>query len=329
MKQLFNNYLRCLFFIFSFVLILVFLSGNIQYVFAKDSEKTKTETDLRKQSVSPVPRVKEVEILNLRKKIGIAVVENNTGFVLPVFDASFYNNLVEALNKRCEECVFIKPEDDNYPDFFTKLPRHSSFIIKSDFFKKASVENGFNAVVFFSVAGIFIEKEEKGFAWFKDVQNMVNFQMYISVYDTVSGAKIYDEGFEKKIDIEKTELDLVLSEKTIDKLLLVEPVEKIIEKISKPVCEALNNVPWQGRISSVSDNRVFLSSGEDSGLAPGNILDVFDIKVIEGFEGQKFYAPGNKAGEIQIEKVYRDSSECICVSGINIKAENIVKPITK
>ena len=305
------------------------LKGNaviLPDVLAVDLEKPKADSAPIPQTVLPVARVKEVGTGELKKKVGVLVIENKTPFALPVFDMSFYNNMVEAISKTCKRCVFIKPGDKDYPDFFTTVPKDSSFGIDSLFLKKISKELGFNDIIFVSVLGVFFEKEDRGMMWFKNVQNVMNIQLLVSVYDTVVGAKIYDVGFENKIDIDETALDLILADKIIDKSILIEPVEKIVAQINKPVGELLNAIPWQGRIISVSEeSNIILSSGHDAGLVPGNIFDVFDMKIIEGFQGQAFYMPGDKTGEIQIKKVYQDSSMAVLVSGTDAKAGSLVR----
>jgi hypothetical protein len=254
------------------------------------------------------------------------VIGNHTAFDLPVFDDSFYQHLVDAINKRCNRCVFTKPGDNDYPDFLTTLPKTSSHEIDHMSLCSSARKAGLNAVLIVSVSEIFPEKESRGMMWFKDVQHVINIHMLVSVFDTTTGSKIYNESFNKKVDIDETKFNEILSKKTIDSSTLMQPVEKIIAQMDEPVSDSLNAIPWKGSIVSVTQNSITLSSGKDAGLEPGNILDVFDVKPIEGFQGQTFYMPGDKTGEIQIKNVYPNGSEAVLISGKDVKADGFVKP---
>ena len=293
-------------------------------------EAPKSEDISNVQAVLPVAAVQAVKTVDLKKKIGVSMIGNHTVFDLPVFDDSFYQHLVDAINKRCNRCMFTKPGDNDYPDFLTALPKTSPKTSSQEIDHMAICSSarkaGLNAVLIVSVSEIFPEKESRGMMWFKKVQHVISIHMLVSVFDTTTGSKIYNESFNKKVDIDETKFNEILSKKTIDSSTLMQPVENIIARMNAPVSESLNMMPWKGSIVLVTQNSITLSSGRQAGLVPGNILDVFDVKLIEGFQGKTFYMPGNKTGEIQIKNVYPKESEAVLVSGKDVKVDNFVKP---
>jgi lipopolysaccharide export system protein LptA len=297
-----------------------------QIVSAVVPEAPKSEDISNVQAVLPVAAVQAVKTVDLKKKIGVSVIGNHTVFDLPVFDDSFYQHLVDAINKRCNRCMFTKPGDNDYPVFLTTLPKTSSQEIDHMSLCSSARKAGLNAVLIVSVSGIFPEKESRGMMWFKKVQHMISIHMLGSVFDTTTASTMYYESFNKRVDIDETTFNEILSKKTIDPSIFMQPVEKIIAQMNAPVSDSLNAMLWKGSIVSVTQNSITLSSGKDAGLEQGNIFDVFDVKIIEGFQGQTFYMPGGKTGEIQIKNVYPNGSEAVLISGKDVKVDNFVKP---
>ena len=83
---------------------------------------------------------------------------------------------------------------------------------------------------------------------------------------------------------------------------------------------------WVGYILEVSGQRVVLSAAADSGLKPGEVLDVFDNnRVIQGVDDVHFFVPGLKVGEIEVTAVFTDRVEARVLSGKVIWAGSPVK----
>ena len=70
-----------------------------------------------------------------------------------------------------------------------------------------------------------------------------------------------------------------------------------------------------------------LSSGKETGIKPGDVLQVFaDKGIIEGINDQKFFLPGLKSGEIKITATFPGRSEAVIISGENITVNSTVAP---
>ncbi len=76
---------------------------------------------------------------------------------------------------------------------------------------------------------------------------------------------------------------------------------------------------WKGYVSSVSGDKISISSGRNTGIVPGNVFEVYGNNLLEGKDGQKFYIPGPKAGVIKITAVNKESSEAVIVTGDSVK----------
>jgi hypothetical protein len=88
--------------------------------------------------------------------------------------------------------------------------------------------------------------------------------------------------------------------------LLIEIADQIGETVSDQLCDT----PWKGYITGISGDVITLSAGEDVGLAPGDVLEVYGVSgAIEGPEGQTYLLSGPKIGEIRLTGVGKDESE--------------------
>ena len=87
-------------------------------------------------------------------------------------------------------------------------------------------------------------------------------------------------------------------------------IRKRPKKISGKLCEEVTIQPWKSYITSVSGNRVSLSSGSKVGLKPGDVLEIRESEdIIAGANNQRFYIPGDKIGEIELTRVSPDRSD--------------------
>ena len=96
--------------------------------------------------------------------------------------------------------------------------------------------------------------------------------------------------------------------------------------ISEKICDKISDQPWKGFIISISGTKVVISSGRDTGIIPGDILEVYaSANTIVGLNGRKFFLPGLKSGEIKITAIYPRRSEAIIISGDNIREGSTVE----
>ena len=256
---------------------------------------------------------------DLAKKIGIAIFENKTSFKDRSYEKVFQEYLIESITDSCSDILLVKPGDAGYPDFLVKLPRNETGSIDNLSLAQLGRQSGMNAIVTGEIMGITGKEEKRGIIFFKDLRQFIYFQVKIEVYDTGTGVKLIDERYREEIEIDDLELELfkkkeVASMSEVDDVFL-----KISEEIDEKICNAINTPPWQGYITSVTENNIIISSGKKVGLVQGVVLEVFTTgEIIKGVDGHRFYMPGHKTGEVKLTAVYADSCEAVFYAGSDI-----------
>ncbi|MFC1828723.1 hypothetical protein ACFL0O_03820 [Thermodesulfobacteriota bacterium] len=264
---------------------------------------------------------------DFRKKIGVAVIDNKTGFSDGDISDRFQIHLLETLRKECPETVLLAPGDPEYPEDFIELPRMASGQVDNLALAKVGRQFGLNAIVTGSIIDIRGEEEERGFWWFKEPERFTRVQIVAEVYDTETGSKILDESFIHEIEMDELEEESMVSGKDLNLVAVNEAITHIGTEMGESICKTVDKQPWRGSIISVAENKIILSHGEKAGLKLGDILDVHENEnIIDGVSGQQFFVPGLKIGEIEIIAVYPERAEAIMVSGDDIKAGCSVRP---
>lgn len=263
----------------------------------------------------------------LKKRIGIAVFENKTSFVDQKLEESFLNNLIEGLNQFCPGLIMVKPDDHEYPGFLIDLPKQTSDLIDNFRLSKAGKQFGLNAIITSKLANISKNQKERGFWWFKKTDHYFLVEIFVAVYDSITGAKLLDETFTHQIETEAIEEELSSSANLIHTSELISAFEQIAPDMGERLCDEIIIQPWQGSILSIDADKIIIPFGTSVGLKPGDVFYVYHNEdAIQGFEGQKFFIPGKKTGEIKIVTVHLDRSEAIQLHGENILPGSTIIP---
>ncbi len=263
---------------------------------------------------------------DLKKKVGITLFENRTFLAVNNFEKIFHIKLAENIKETCPDILIIKPGDTGYPDQMAVLPKLDSERIDNLVLAKTGRKLGLNAIVTGSLIDISGNKENRGILWFKNTYNFIRFQIVVEVYDTETGAKIFDDSFDDKIQVDETDLDNFGTGNAKEIPALNDALLNAVIPIGEKICDALNIQPWRGYVISSFDDKIIISSGKRSGLILGDKLEVYDSgSIFEGKDGRKFFIPGLKIGEIKITALYPDKAEASPVSGKNIKIGSVVK----
>ena len=264
---------------------------------------------------------------DLNKIVAITFFENKTLFSDQKLEESFINYLVEILKVSCSDILLVKPRDSGYPEYLVELPKLASGWIDNFDLAKTGRQLGLNAIVTGAITDIRINKEEKGFWWFKDIHNFVQVQILVEVYDIQTGAKLLDESFMHKIEVDESDLEATSSTSEIWASVINEAFEHIAADMGEQVCDAVVLQPWNGYITSITADKIIISSGKRAGLNPGDIFEVYGSNgVFKGAEDHRFLIPGLKIGEIKITAVHSDSAEAVLISGQDIQAGSSVRP---
>ena len=186
-------------------------------------------------------------------------------------------------------------------------------------------ELGLNAVVTGSLDDIGLLDELRGMVW-KDTHHLIQILVSVEVYDTETGAKILDESFSRKVEIEELDYELMQSQGKMMLPDLNETLSDLIQEMGETICWAVEDQSWNGFIIAVDGDKIFLSAGSRAGLEPGDEFEVFDTsRIIEGLNGQRFFYHGQKTGEIRIVEVEPNKAKAVIVSDKGIKTGNSVR----
>jgi hypothetical protein len=263
---------------------------------------------------------------DLKKKIALMPFENKTPFKDVGMDEKIVENLATIISSSCSNILLVKPGDADYPNELAKLPREMSGRI--DNFDLAIIGRrlGLNGVITGTVINISPDNKKKGIWWFKNTHYYVQVQITTQVYDTETAAKLLDESFIHEVEVDEADLESIQNEPGIQAAIMDEAIRAIAEEMGEKICNTVVSRPWKGFITSVNGDRIMVNSGEKVGLKTGDVFDVFDCSgIFKGANGQRFFIPGLKIGEIKVTTVNPDTAEAKLVSGHDIRAGSSIR----
>ena len=264
---------------------------------------------------------------DLKRRVGILLFENKTTLVNKDVEKKFIRDLSETIASSCPNILLEKPGDFGYPDDLERVPRTRSGWIDNLALAKTGRQLGLNAIVTGALITITPNKRKQGIWWLKDIHYFVQVRIATEVYDTETGAKLLDESFVHEIEVDEMDLESIHADREMNSLIVDEAFGTIADKMGETICNAIVFQPWKGFIASIDSDKIILNFGENIGLKIGDLFKVFDSsRIFEGMEGQRFFKPGFKTGEIKITAVYPDTAEAILVSGHDIRPGFCVQP---
>lgn len=278
-----------------------------------------------KKTTKRITNVFDFSNENLKKKVGLALFENKTLISGLNFEETFPDNLATAINEACPDVLLVKPGEAERRDRLVELPRQASGRVDTLALAKAGRQLGYNAIVTGALIDLKTNTKKSGILLFKDTHYFIQVKIMVEVYDTETGAKLLDESYLDKIEVETTESEPG-AEYTFDIPAINEALLNLANIMGEKICESVSRQPWQGYIVAINGDEVAISSGSEAGLNVGQILEVYDsLKIIEGANNQRFFIPGLKTGEIKITAVDPDRAKAVAVSGNVIWAGSTVK----
>jgi hypothetical protein len=285
-------------------------------------EKTKKTVTKTTQKIARNIRFSDDD---LQRLVAIVGFENRSVYRAKDFAQLFRRGIPEYLNNECDDATV--PNLDNTEDVerLRGLPMLKSGRV--DNFALASIGRrlGLNAVVTGSLNDIGLISETEGLI-FKDTLHSIQILVSVEVYDTETATKILDESFNRKVEIEELDYDLIRSEEKLILPDLNETISDLLAEMGERICWAIEDQPWNGFVTAFADGKVILSAGDAAGLNPGDVLEVFDnSRILKGRDGQQFFVHGKKVGEIRIVAVKPDSSEAEVVTDNGIKTGSSVR----
>ena len=260
----------------------------------------------------------------LKRKVGMAVVKENP--VLPDAGLAFQNALAGTIAKRCDRLMLTKPGDSGFPGYLMDPPQRPDGRVANFDLAKAGKQDGFNALITASVVALRINEEPRGLLWMKDMVRFIEVVVTIEVLDIETAAKLIDETIVREIFIEKPEEETPVPALDGFRPAIEAKLAEMGTEMAEMVCEAVSGRPWRAFVTGLTGDRLMVSAGTMSGLTANQVLDVVDSgNIVEGIEGERFFVPGKKTGQIKIVAIFPDMAEAVSLSGQVIWAGSVVK----
>jgi hypothetical protein len=311
-----------------FLLGLICFTG-VCFVFASCSTGYQGTVDKTKKTVSKTTKKLTRKIRfsddDLQRIAAVIGFENKSLYRSQDFTLLFRKGIPEFLNDECDDVTVADSDDDENLKGFKKLPMLPSGQVDNFSLAIIGRELGLNAIVTGSLDDVGLLDELRGMVW-KDTHHLIQILVSVEVYTTETGAKILDQSFSRKVEIEELDYELMQSEGKMILPDLNETLSDLIKEMGETICWAVEDQHWSGFIVAVDGDKIILSAGSRVGLEPGDEFEVFDTsRIIEGRDGQRFFYHGQKTGEIRIIEVEPNKAKAVIVSDKGIKTGNSVR----
>ena len=299
------------------------------FVFVGCSTSYKDTVDKTQKTVSKTTKKITRKIRfsddDLQRMAAVIGFENKSLYRSKDFTQLFRKGIPEYLNNECDDVTVANSDDDENLKVFKELPMLPSGQVDNFSLAIIGRELGLNAVITGSLDDIGMLDELRGMIW-KDTHHLIQILVSIEVYDTETGAKILDQSFSRKVEIEELDYELMRSEGKMILPDLNETLTDLINEMGETICWAVEDQHWNGFIIAIDGDKIILSAGSRVGLEPGDEFEVFDTsRIIEGLDGQRFFYHGQKTGEIRIVEVEPNKAKAVIVSDKGIKTGNSVR----
>jgi hypothetical protein len=282
---------------------------------------TKTVT----QTTQKITRTIRFSDDDLQRLVAIVGFENRSVYRAKDFAQLFQKGIPEYLNNECDDVTVPNLGNSEDVERLKALPLLKSGRVDNFALATMGRQLGLNAVVTGSLNDIGLISETQGLI-LKDTLHSIQILVSVEVYDTETGTKILDESFNRKVEIEELDYDLMRSEEKLILPDLNETISDLLAEMGERICWAIEDQPWNGFITAFTGDKIILSAGNMAGLKPGDELEVFDnTRILKGRDGQQFFVHGKKIGEIRIVAVKPDRSEAVVVSDNGIKTGSSVR----
>jgi hypothetical protein len=100
-----------------------------------------------------------------------------------------------------------------------------------------------------------------------------------------------------------------------------------ITRVVEQLVAGLPEPRWSAKIVDVREGVVYLNAGEDGGVSPGLVLEVYEVQpaLIDPDTGKNLGAPDKLLGEIQVDSVKTGFSTARILSGSGFARNNVVR----
>ena len=247
------------------------------------------------------------------------------------------NNLTEidfsnSMNLVSDELTDILKETESF-----NVLRHNSE--KSVFFESGKPidpeliieanKMGINAIVFQTINPTERMPAKSGFWPFRSAAQKYIVSMNVDLIDVNKRTVLLSKEITEDIIFPYEEFD-EYADNSLDRGIQQEAFEEclpsILEQAAMIISHTLNREVWTGRKISVNGEEITINAGQDSGLKPGVVFEVFGQgECITSYNRQDYYLPGPKAGEIKITNIKPHYAHAKPVQGNSFESGQIIR----
>ena len=257
----------------------------------------------------------------LKKKIGVVPFRMESIFGDPTLKDLFQDNLLQAVQEKCTDILFIKPGAGDFPEALANLPLLTSGAIDNFSLVMTGRRFGLNAVLVGKITSINVDEKNKGFWFFRSSHYYVQVEALIELYDTSTATKIFDRTLSHKIEVEEPDVELIRAQNRIEPYFIEPSLAEIIDDVKDNICKAIELQAWKSYIVAADATDILIAAGSRSNVRAGDIFEVYDSRqAIEGYGGHRYLPPGPNVGEIEVKSVSEDTARAVSVSGSGFQA---------
>ena len=309
------------------LILLAFLAAGVGCSVPQPIENTVEKTTKTiKRTTRSLTRTITLDDQDLIRKVGIFNFENHSLRQSWEFQKVFHKGLPEYINNSCAGVLVPEQQTDSILSVFKKPPKLETGITDNFSLAILGRQLGLNAIVTGSLEDIRIVDETRGVWLTKDTHHIVFVFIRVEICDTRTATKLLDNTFERQIEIEDLEYQLIRESDKINLPELNITLNKLLTDVGDSICDTIKDQPWTGYITKLDGEKFILPSGSDIGLKLGDILEVYDSsRIIEGIGGQRFFTPGLKIGEIEVVEISQTNAAAKLVEGDSIMTGSTVR----
>ncbi len=241
--------------------------------------------------------------------------DNRTSLDSALLNSVFYERMVPLLKDKARRTRVLLPGETGYPEGLGGFRRDG--FGRLDAFPMATFarQENINAVVTGMILDATVGSEVGGVLLWKKPENRLRLLILVEIYSAETGSKLLNRTIEFETEISSAAPEVGEALRPSDMDLVSEGLEELAERIGKSAGGVLAELPWQGYVTNVVDDRITLSSDAGSGLEPGHVLILFDSKILDGEDGRKYFLPSRPVGKMQVTDVNDDRAEGVLLQG--------------
>lgn len=256
-----------------------------------------------------------------KKRVMIMNAHDLTGLGLNRAAETVSEGLAEHLKKTGFFYVFRNTTEQ--PPFFepgepipTELLRHAN-------------DMGMNAIIFETINPMEITPTTSGLWPFRKKARMFRVSINLDIVDARRRTLLLSKEFAHSATVKgegaEDENEGHPGGET-EKRILLDQIQKVIKKAAETASNSLNHEIWTGTIVSIDAQQITVNAGEDVGLKPGVVLEVYAYgEPITSWKDQTYHLPGKKVGEIKTVRIESRHSIATPLNSSGFKAGQTVK----